>query len=137
MTSTRVVVVLLLLMSLLMAGCSSTHENQPIAKTLSIEVIQSHLEVTINQNASVQLRTAPGALCFIAIVYASGFSKAGDVGPKYANAEGFVEWSWQISSRTTPGTWPVTIVCTSDTESIVTQLELVVLDNTSEANGET
>ena len=137
MTSTRVIVVLVLLLSLLMGGCSSTRESQSISETLSVEIIQSHLEASINQDVSVQLRTAPGALCFIAIEYASGFSKAKDVGPKHANAEGLVEWSWQVSSGTTTGTWPVTIVCSLGTDSVVTQLELIVLDKASEANGET
>ena len=137
MIHTRVFVVFLLLLAILMGGCSPTHENQPSAETLSVEIIQSNLTVSLNQTAFVLLRTSANALCFIAVEYANGVSKASDVIPKRANSDGIVRWEWKIAPKTTPGAWSVTIICSLGAESIVTQRELVVLDLSSESDGET
>jgi hypothetical protein len=35
------------------------------------------------------------------------------LGPKAADGSGIVSWSWTVGSRTTPGSWPVTVTCTA------------------------
>jgi hypothetical protein len=53
--------------------------------------------------------------------------QAAGLGPKTASGSGTVSWSWTVSGRTTPGSWPVTVLCTiggtsaSATKSIAVQ----------------
>ena len=129
---------LLLLTALLVFGCASSPRSESASlEGLSVEIIQSNLTAGLNQTAFVLLRTSPNALCFIAVEYAGGFSEASDVIPKRADSDGIVRWEWKISPSTTLGTWPVTIICSLGSDSIATQLELVVLDLSSESDGET
>ena len=62
--------------------------------------------------ATVAATTTAGAACSVVVVYKSGPSKASGLGPTTAGAEGAVGWSWTVGSRTTTGSWPVTITCT-------------------------
>jgi micrococcal nuclease len=68
--------------------------------------------------ATVAARTTPGAQCSIVVRYKSGPSKAQGLGPKTADAKGDVAWSWMVGTRTTPGSWPVTIMCGREVVSI-------------------
>jgi hypothetical protein len=43
--------------------------------------------------------------------YKSGPSTAAGLIPKTTDANGDVAWSWKVGTRTTPGSWPVTITC--------------------------
>jgi hypothetical protein len=78
--------------------------------------------------ATATARTAPSARCSIDVEYKSGSSTAAGLDPKNASTSGIVRWSWLVGTRTTPGTWPVTVTCTrrGDTES--DQRLLTVLD---------
>jgi hypothetical protein len=61
--------------------------------------------------ASIEIRTAPNALCTIAVIYKSGASRAKGLSPKQAGSQGSVAWSWIVGTRTTPGTWPIIVNC--------------------------
>jgi hypothetical protein len=50
--------------------------------------------------ATATARTAAGAACSITVEYKSGPSSV-------------VSWSWTVGTRTTPGSWPVTVTCTA------------------------
>jgi hypothetical protein len=62
--------------------------------------------------ATATVSTAPGASCSIEVVYRSGPSTASGLTPKTASSTGAASWTWQVGSRTTPGSWPVTVTCT-------------------------
>ena len=64
-------------------------------------------------NATVGVKTAPRASCSISVVYKSGPSTAAGLGDKTANATGAVSWTWRVGSKTTTGSWPVTVRCSA------------------------
>jgi hypothetical protein len=63
--------------------------------------------------ASISVKTVPGAVCAITVIYKSGPSRAKGLTQKAADNTGAVAWSWIVGTRTTPGTWPVFVTCSS------------------------
>lgn len=63
--------------------------------------------------ASITVKTVPDAACTITVIYKSGPSRARGLVPKTADAKGLVTWTWVVGTRTTPGRWPITVVCAS------------------------
>jgi hypothetical protein len=78
--------------------------------------------------ATAAARTAPGAGCSIEVDYKSGPSTARGLDPKTASAAGAVTWNWLVGTRTTPGTWPVTVTCSHSGQTDTTQRSLTVID---------
>jgi hypothetical protein len=64
-------------------------------------------------NATATVRTAPGAYCTIVVTYKSGPSKAAGLTPKNADGSGVASWTWKVGTRTTLGSWPVKVACSS------------------------
>jgi hypothetical protein len=130
-------VVVLVLTSLVvgLVACSAAQDRQALDESLAIEILESKLEVGANESASITIRTSPGALCFIAVEYATQMSQAKDLVPKRASGEGIAAWTWRIPPTTTSGTWPVSLVCADGEESTATVVDLVVRTNT-DVNGE-
>ena len=64
--------------------------------------------VSPNDYASLTVNVAPRARCTIAVVYASGVSKARGLGAKTG---GRITWRWKVGSSTTAERWPVRVVC--------------------------
>lgn len=62
-------------------------------------------------NATAALKTKAGARCSIIVEYKSGPSTAAGLGDKTASSKGAVSWTWKVGTRTTPGSWPVTVSC--------------------------
>jgi hypothetical protein len=81
--------------------------------------------------ATATARTAPNANCSIDVEYKSGPSTAAGLYPKTASASGTVAWSWKVGTRTTPGTWPVTVTCTRRGATESDQRLLTVFDTGS------
>jgi hypothetical protein len=78
--------------------------------------------------ATATARTAPRADCSIVVEYKSGPSTARGLDPKTAAATGTVAWSWLVGTRTTPGSWPVTVTCSRGGQADTAQRDLTVLD---------
>lgn len=57
------------------------------------------------RKATLVLRTKPGTVVDLSIVYKSGLSQAKHLGSATADASGLVSWTWHVSGRTTPGQW--------------------------------
>jgi hypothetical protein len=62
--------------------------------------------------ATVVASTAPNAGCDITVRYKSGISTAQGLTPQTADGSGHVSWTWKVGTRTTPGSWPITVECT-------------------------
>ncbi len=95
---------------------------QPTAPSGGVTITRAPGTVRRGATATVAARTAPGAQCSIVVRYKSGPSKAQGLGPKIADANGNVSWSWKVGTNTTPGAWPVTITCggsSASTEVVV------------------
>jgi cytoskeletal protein RodZ len=93
--------------------------EQPTPKPVETALTVTKAPGTVGRNstASVTVKTAPGAECYITVTYKSGPSKAQGLGPKKADDIGVVSWSWRVGGNTTRGTWPVTITCAGKTVS--------------------
>jgi hypothetical protein len=57
------------------------------------------------RKATIVLRTKPGTVVDLSILYKSGLSQAKHLGSATADASGTVSWTWHVSGRTTPGQW--------------------------------
>jgi hypothetical protein len=57
------------------------------------------------RKATLVLRTKPGTVVDLSVVYKSGVSQAKHLGSVAADASGTVSWTWHVSGRTTPGQW--------------------------------
>lgn len=69
--------------------------------------------VSPGRTATASVRTTAGSSCSIVVTYKSGPSTAQGLYPKTADGSGNVSWSWTVGTRTTPGSWPIDVTCTS------------------------
>lgn len=97
---------------------SAEPSTEPVEPTdtpapASLKLTIASLTTPIHRGATATLvaHTKAGASCSIDVEYSSGPSTAQGLGDKTANSSGVVSWSWKIGSRTTFGSWPVTISC--------------------------
>ena len=94
----------------------------------AIRVVITSLTSPIGRGstATVTATTTAGAACSVVVVYKSGPSKASGLDPATAGPDGAVAWSWTVGSRTTIGSWPVTVTCTiGDTAASATRSMVV------------
>ncbi len=94
--------------------------------SLSVTITSLISPVAQGSSATLRARTAAGAACTITVVYKSGPSSAQGLGPKTADGSGAVSWTWTVGSRTTPGSWPVTVTCSAGDASTSAGTTLVV-----------
>lgn len=62
-------------------------------------------------DASLEVKTSPEALCQITVIYKSGLSRAKGLVPRQADGRGRAAWTWRVGSNTTPGRWPIVVLC--------------------------
>jgi micrococcal nuclease len=77
--------------------------------------------------ATATVKTKPGAYCTIVVEYKSGPATAAGLGPKSASSTGVASWTWKVGTRTTLGSWPVTVTCSSGglSKSVTKYLQVV------------
>lgn len=80
---------------------------------LEVKVVSLTSPVSLGSQATLTVQTAPKATCTPTVQYKSGKSGAQGLSKKTANAQGQVSWTWKVASSATPGTWPVSVRCTS------------------------
>lgn len=88
---------------------ASSSQNVAYAKVAAVHVTSSHLSVKRGQYASVTVRGQGRSRGYITIVYHSGSSKAQHLGNKVSDSKGYITWRWKVGTRTTKGTYNVTI----------------------------
>mgnify|MGYP007051630947 CR=1 FL=1 len=57
------------------------------------------------RKATLTVRTKPGTVVDLSVLYKSGLSQAKHLGSAAADSSGLVSWTWHVSGRTTPGIW--------------------------------
>jgi len=62
-------------------------------------------------DATLEIKTSPGAECRIVVTYKSGPSRARGLVPLEADRTGRVAWTWRVGSNTTAGQWPIEVTC--------------------------
>jgi hypothetical protein len=98
----------------------------PATGAITVVITSLTSPISRGSTATVGAKTAAGAACTVVVEYKSGPSSAAGLGPRNASASGTVSWSWTVSTRTTPGSWPVTVRCTSGGSSASAARSLVV-----------
>jgi hypothetical protein len=93
---------------------------------LRVRITRLTSPVTHGSSATLDASTVPGADCRITVVYKSGPSSARGLDPHSADGAGDVSWTWTVGSRTTPGSWPVTVTCSGGGRSASASATLVV-----------
>jgi hypothetical protein len=98
----------------------------PASGALRVVITSITSPISRGSTATVNAKTTAGAACTVIVLYKSGPSSAAGLGPQNASASGAVSWSWTVGSRTTPGSWPVTVRCASGGASASATKSLVV-----------
>jgi hypothetical protein len=87
---------------------SASRQTQEEEETEAFDVEFVSLEpnpVKPGRKATLVIRTKPGAIVDLSILYKSGASQAKHLGNAVADEAGLVAWTWHVSGRTTPGLW--------------------------------
>ena len=87
-------------------------EREKQDSQLAIVVSQPFLQVKPGGTAELEVRTQPGAICFIAVCYESGLSTATGLtkhSPQEVDQNGQCSWQWRVGGNTKPGEWPIVV----------------------------
>jgi len=114
---------LILVLSLLAAAVSL---SPVFGQGLEVKLVSVTSPVSPGDDATITVQTAPGATCLITVRYKSGPSKARGLSPKAADSQGRLSWTWRVGSRTSQGTWPITVTCNSGGQQATLQASFVV-----------
>lgn len=92
------------------SGTSSKKTTPPPSNSNnSASVTTSQLIVNPGDKATVSVKTKPRTLGTIEVDYSSGPSHASGLEPKNSDANGNINWTWTVGTRTKPGTYNVII----------------------------
>lgn len=83
--------------------------------------------VVPGSNASIMIKTNPGANCTISVIYDKTPSKDSGLKDKKADEYGLAEWTWTVEPSVPLGNWPVKIVCANAKNSAMVQNDLRVV----------
>ena len=91
-----------------LAGGKVTKVAKPSPVTKGIAVL-GDMKFYRGEKATVSIQGTPNVRYTITVYYKSGASEAAGLEPKYADAQGYVSWTWKVGANTTPGEWPIII----------------------------
>lgn len=94
------------------------------AVSASVQVLTS--PVAPGENASMTVKTLPGAKCTIEVVYGEVPSTDSGLKEKTADEYGVISWSWTVEPAVPVGTWPVEVTCKNGEKSAMVRGDLVV-----------
>jgi len=86
-----------------------TQPGDNVKVGISIQV--PTLPVIQGSNASISIKTKPGAICSIEVVYNEIKSTDTGLVAKTADDWGIVSWSWTVEKAVPIGKWPVNMTC--------------------------
>jgi hypothetical protein len=88
-----------------------TPTPEPTKKPLPMAEISVPESVQRGEDARVVIDTGKAAECVIEVTYDTGPSEDAGLGPKTADGEGRVSWSWTVDTTAAKGTYPIDITC--------------------------
>jgi len=91
--------------------------SHPLGQDLFVDLVDVTSPVQPGDEATIAVKTLPGAECSIRVRYESGWSTASGLHSKHANEQGDVSWTWHVGTQTTPGTWLIYITTKLDRET--------------------
>jgi hypothetical protein len=100
--------------------------SPPSGSAIHVTIASLTSPIARGSTAILVARTKASAACTILVEYKSGPSQAQGLGPKTASRSGSVSWSWTVGPKTTVGSWPVTVNCTSAGKSAAVRANLDV-----------
>ena len=107
-------------------GAVATEPATPVSGPLTLEIASVTSPVKRGASATLTAKTAPGVNCTIIVYYKSGPSKASGLGPKTADAEGNVSWTWKVGTTTSPGTWGIFVTATLGDQTVTQETTFTV-----------
>ncbi len=116
----------LLSLGLVLAILLVVATNAPAEPQLAVTLVSITSPVNHGNPATISVKTAPGAACRITVTYKSGPSRAKGLIPKTSDDHGMVGWTWLVGTRTTAGTWPVSVNCSAGGRTGTLQTSIVV-----------
>jgi hypothetical protein len=90
-------------------AASTASKTADAKKTLDLSITKLTSPVKPGDDATVAIKTDPGALCKIEVKLKSGPSTAAGLKSQRADDKGVATWSWKIAPNAAVGDWPVTI----------------------------
>jgi len=88
-----------------LAALGSQTASHPLGQELFLDLVSVTSPVGTGEEATVAVKTLPGAECTIRVRYQSGWSTAAGLYSKQADEHGEISWTWYVGPETTPGTW--------------------------------
>lgn len=80
--------------------------DEPVEGTFRVSFVSLEPNPVLRgRKATLVLRTDPGAVLDLSVVYKSGRSQAKHLGTATADVSGKISWTWHVSGNTTPGIW--------------------------------
>lgn len=97
--------------------------TQPEAEPVETEytgltVVDWSQTVSPGDTGFLQLRGQPGVSYTIVVTYKSGPSKAKGLDAQIADQDGFASWQWKIGSKTSSGTFSITVSGGGETQRV-------------------
>lgn len=110
-------------------GGIQANKRPKISDTAIIGAVVQNITSPVipGSNASMLIKTNPGANCAISVIYDKTPSKDSGLTPKVADEYGIVEWAWTVEPTTPLGNWPVKVTCANKKNSAVVQNDLRVV----------
>ncbi len=90
-------------------AASTAAKTADAKKTLDVSITKLTSPIKPGDDATVAIKTDPGALCKIEVKLKSGPSTAAGLKSQRADDKGVATWSWKIAPNAAVGQWPVTI----------------------------
>ncbi len=97
-----------------------------LAQRIQVTLVTVTSPAARGHDATIVVETSPAARCLIAVRYKSGPSRAKGLGPKAADSRGRVAWTWRVGTNTTPGTWPISVVCSEGEQQATLETSFTV-----------
>ena len=92
---------------------SPAREEPPAPETgnadTPLHVVAITSPITKNSIASLDAVGKPNTTYSITVIYATATSEAQGLGPRAANADGQVSWSWKIGASVKPGSYKIVL----------------------------
>jgi competence protein ComEC len=95
-------------------------------ESLSLQILSVSSPVVPGGDASVRIRTSPGASAQIKVFTKSGVSQAKGLEDAVADKDGYVIWNWKVGSSTAEGTWRIEVSASQGREKIVEESSYMV-----------
>jgi hypothetical protein len=92
----------------------------------SLEITSVTSPIARGGMGKLAAKTAPGATCNISVVHKSSRLTAAGLGPKTADSNGIVSWTWKVGTKTTPGTWRIVVTATINGQIVTKEVPFEV-----------